>query len=387
MSSNKHETYFPEVDYLRAYAILLVLFRHTHYSFPFFITDYPIFLQGTWSGVDLFFVFSGFVITLSLVPSSQALHAGRLSLKNYLSSFFVRRFFRLLPIAFTSIALYMILGYGYNSSGQFGKFQELKQEVLPILLYFHNYYIWTGGSTNMSWYWSLSIEEQFYLIYPFILAFIPRRKVQMILFGFFIVLITFILRPFTTPSFESVDFKLWPFFTTPSHLRFDALFAGCLSALVHLKYRFTFYDWISKHIALGRLLVAVCLFGIVTFGAILPHFQLTSYPAIILCSSFLVLIAASSKRLIPTFGFQNVFNWIGKRSYSLYLFHIIAIRSINEFWFRSYGLEETQLSNLQGVIGYVSALLLTILLVEFLFVFVETKSIQIGRKLSNRILN
>jgi peptidoglycan/LPS O-acetylase OafA/YrhL len=134
-------------------------------------------------------------------------------------------------------------------------------------------------------------------------------------------------------------------------------------------------------------LFAASLFGIAIVGAILPHFQLTSYPAIIVCSSFLVLIAASSKRLIPTFGIQNVFNWIGKRSYSLYLFHFIAIRALNEFWFRSYGLEEAQLSTTQGAIGFVSAMLLTILIVEFLFKVVETKSIEIGRKLSNRILN
>jgi peptidoglycan/LPS O-acetylase OafA/YrhL len=387
MLSNKLKIHFPEVDYLRAVAILLVLFRHTHYCFPAFISDYPIYLQGTWSGVDLFFVISGFVITLSLLPSSQKVHIGSLSFKKYVSSFFVRRIFRLIPIALFSLGVYLFLGYAFNTSGQFGKFSELQQEVLPILFYYHNYYIWSGGSTNMSWYWSLSIEEQFYFVYPFVLVLIPSRKVQFILFGFLILLITFVLRPFTTPSFESVDFKLWPLFTTPSHLRFDALFAGCLTALIHLKYSDRFKKWISNNLILSRIIVLLCLFGVATFGAILPNFQLTGYPTIVLCSSTLVLIAASNKHLIPTLGVPKVFNWIGKRSYSIYLFHMIAIRSVNEFWFRMYGMEEAELSNTQGAIGLFSALLLTVIIVEILFRLLETKSIKIGQNISNRILS
>lgn len=386
MQSTKLQTRLLEVDYLRAYAILFVLFRHTHYSLPTFITKYPLILQGTWSGVDLFFVISGFVITLNILPSSQSYLGGGITLKEYLGSFFLRRIFRLLPIAFMALTLNVILTYAFNESGQFGKINEVTTEVIPILLYYYNYYIWTGGTSNMSWYWSLSIEEQFYFIYPFLLILISKPKSRLTLFFIIVVSITFFVRPLTTPAFETVEYKLWPKFTTPSHLRFDALFAGCILGLLFNQYRNIITKFVINNLIATRFLAIVALFGVATFGIIFPKFELTSYPSIIFCSSILILIASTESKVIPTFGMNKIFTWIGKRSYSIYLFHMISIHVINEIWFRSMGLNKNQLTWTQGVVGFCGAMALTAILAELFYNLIESKGIKFGHKISNGIL-
>lgn len=385
-TSNIMQTRILEVDYLRAYALLLVLFRHTHYSLPTIITRYPLILQGTWGGMDLFFVLSGFVITLTIMPSLELYLKGRLSLKQYLGSFFLRRIFRLLPIALIALTLNVILTYAFNASGQFGKFNEVIKEVVPILFYYYNYYIWIGGSANMSWYWSLSIEEQFYFIYPFLLILISKPKSRLIIFFLIVASITFFVRPLTTPSFESVEFKLWPKFTTPSHLRFDALFVGCILGLIFLKHGNTINNFVKTNLTITRFFAIVALFGVATFGIILPKFELTGYPSIILCSAILILIASSESKIIPTFGMNKIFTWIGKRSYSIYLFHMISIHLVNEILFRSTGLNKNQLTWTVGFVGFFCAMSLTAILAELFYFLIESKGIKLGHKISNRIL-
>lgn len=378
--------YYQEVDYLRALAILLVVFRHSHYAFAATIYDYPMALQGTWSGVDLFFVISGFVITLSLLPLRDQWRSGAITVRHYLGAFFVKRIFRLLPVGLFALALNVGLAYAFNESLQFGPFGEVKQEILPILLYYYNYYVWTGGSTHMAWYWSLSIEEQFYFLYPFLLLLIPRKRWLFLVSLLVIAAVTFVVRPWLTPSFESVGYKLWPTFTTPSHLRFDGLFAGCAAALLYLKYGTSIKNWLANHRPRATVIVLTACFGVACFGAVLPHFEVTSYPAIILCSVVLVLIGAANLRLIAPLGLPRVVDWIGRRSYAIYLFHLIALHAVNEIWLRFFGLQEAKLSLIQGFVGLIAALALTVVLSELAFRIIETPGIRFGHKMASRLI-
>ncbi len=375
-----------EIDYLRAIALLLVLFRHVHYALPIFITDYPLILQGTWSGADLFFVISGFVITLSLYPIWLLYKQGEISFGKYLGSFFCKRVLRLLPLAIITLILNVTLAHIFNRSGQFGQVSDLHNEIIPILFYYYNYYVWYGGSTNMGWYWSLSIEEQFYFIYPLLLALLSHRSIQLAVFIITILAITFLIRPFTTPSFDHVRDSLWPSYTTPSHLRIDSILAGCAAAMVHIHHKAIIHQWLKKHLSFVRFLLIFCFLGIMFFGIVLPRYELTGYPSIMICSTVLVIIAAAGLPGFSKIPGRRILLWIGTKSYAIYLFHMVAIHIVNEIWFRCYGIEEKQLTITQGIVGLISALSLTAVFAEISFRWVESKGIRVGHRLAERIL-
>ena len=119
-----------EIETIRAIAILLVIFRHVHYALPIGIADYPAWLQGTWSGVDLFFVISGFVITGSLLQQDKLRQAGELTSGRMLGQFYWRRVFRLLPASLLTVAFYAACTAWLNTSGVFGTLEDVGQELI-----------------------------------------------------------------------------------------------------------------------------------------------------------------------------------------------------------------------------------------------------------------
>jgi peptidoglycan/LPS O-acetylase OafA/YrhL len=376
-----------EIDLLRGFAILLVLFRHTHYSLPVSIGQYPWLLQGTWSGVDLFFTLSGFVITLSLVPMVEASRAGAYRTEALLRAFFARRALRLLPLSLLTLGASLLLARVFNASGQFGEWSTIRGEILPVLLNYYNYHAWLGGSGVLSWYWSLAIEEQFYAVFPFVLLALRTRRAQALAFAAGIALITFVIRPFFTPDFAAVNHKLWPAFTTPSHLRFDTILAGCLAGLLWLDRGPTLTEFARRHRAALRAAAWTGLATIALAAVLLPRFELTCYPVIIAASTALTLIAAAGAGATPTLGLPAALNWIGRRSYAIYLVHMPMIRAANELWFRATGLAEADLSMPQGLIGLAAALLATGVAAEALARTVESPGIEAGRRWSTRILS
>lgn len=153
--------YRPDVDGLRAVAVLLVLFFHAGLGF-----------SGGFIGVDVFFVISGFLIT-GLILKEQ--DAGKFSLVN----FWVRRIRRILPavtvIAVTVLAVgfFLLLPVDYT---------KLAHSAVAQQLMLSNFFFWRntgyfGGEADVMpllHTWSLAVEEQFYLGYPFLLIFLHR---------------------------------------------------------------------------------------------------------------------------------------------------------------------------------------------------------------------
>ena len=147
----------PSLDGLRAISILLVMGLHTlqrhdlshHSSFLW----YALFNGGT--GVYIFFVISGYLIT-SLLLHEQS-RTGGISL----GSFYLRRAFRILPPLYFYVAVVALCA-------ALGRLALPRIDLLSALFFFHNY-----AATSMGWsvehFWSLSVEEQFYLIWPVVL--------------------------------------------------------------------------------------------------------------------------------------------------------------------------------------------------------------------------
>ncbi len=161
--------YRADIDGLRAIAVLLVVVYHAS----------PTWLSGGFIGVDVFFVISGFLITRLLFEEEQV--SGQISL----AAFYARRIRRLLPALLLMLASVMLLGLMVLSPA-IGEVQGLAQSTLATLALVSNHYF--ARSTGyfdepaeqqvLLHTWSLSVEEQFYLIWPVLLLLLLRAARQ-----------------------------------------------------------------------------------------------------------------------------------------------------------------------------------------------------------------
>lgn len=361
-----------EIQTLRAIAILLVMIRHLHYALPIFVSDYPKVLQGTWAGVDLFFVISGYVITRSLMKSIDERRAGGITFGQALRSFYIRRVFRLLPVGYLVLAMYLLGCWLMSAPAAFPPLHEVVMEVPYIILYVYNIAVPYINQSYLGWHWSLSVEEQFYMFYPLLLFAIAGVKNKAAWFLSVVVVISVIVRPVYAAIIQKES--LWPYYTTPTFLRCDLLLAGCAIAFLPARINFG-SSWVQ------RLLVWVSVFMVGTVGGWINTPWLYAYPVILVFSFLLVKIAAQQQGAIPV---NRFFEWCGARSYVLYLLNIPVLHFADAVYFRISGhsIKEAPIST--GLICLLSALVFTFFLADVLHRWVEKPCIRIGKRFSER---
>jgi peptidoglycan/LPS O-acetylase OafA/YrhL len=150
-----------QLDALRAFAVLSVLFAHLVSHPPRWLTIFP------WAalGVQLFFVLSGFLITGILLDSRKQVEAGATRLW-MLRQFYMRRFLRIIPLYYAVVLVGWII-----------RLPGFTETLGWNLTYSTNFYIvlkagWIDAASHL---WTLSVEEQFYLVWPWIVLFLPSR--------------------------------------------------------------------------------------------------------------------------------------------------------------------------------------------------------------------
>jgi peptidoglycan/LPS O-acetylase OafA/YrhL len=212
----------PALDGLRGLAILLVMFYHYGVGINHqqsLIQHVVWSLSGFgWTGVDLFFVLSGFLITRILLQSRDA--------DNYFSSFYARRFLRICPIYYVSLfVLFLVVPLILRTESAH---MPSLHERLWYFAYLQN---WLNVFGRMAWpimlthYWSLGVEEQFYLIWPLIIYCLPpKRLLQSIIAA---CIFSLILRLTLMALLVSPETIYRNTFT-----RMDALFIGAACALL-----------------------------------------------------------------------------------------------------------------------------------------------------------
>jgi peptidoglycan/LPS O-acetylase OafA/YrhL len=216
----------PELDGLRGLAILQVLIWHFgneaissgSHRFFFYLKDASALF---WSGVDLFFVLSGFLIGGILLDARNS--------PNYFKTFYARRVFRIIPIYTVVIGLfYLCLATGVP--GRLAGSDWLFGPTAPWYAYASfTQNIHFGMGKPASWLgvtWSLAIEEQFYLILPAVVWFVPRRRLPYVLSA--AILAAPLLRIFLNLYYAHG--KLASFFLMPC--RADALLLGVVAAML-----------------------------------------------------------------------------------------------------------------------------------------------------------
>ncbi len=155
--------YLPGLDGMRALAVIAVMVYHANSTW----------LRGGFFGVEVFFVISGYLITLLLIAERE--RSGRVDMKQ----FWIRRARRLLPALFTMLLMLTVWTALFKSS-ELGK---LRGDVLGGLFYVSNWYqVWVGAGyaaandfAPLRHLWSLAVEEQFYLVWPLVMAVLLRN--------------------------------------------------------------------------------------------------------------------------------------------------------------------------------------------------------------------
>ena len=232
----------PSLDGLRAVSIGFVLFSHAFGTRNFPVHSFPaVGAMGSF-GVRVFFIISGFLITTLLLK--ERARTGRISIK----AFYTRRFLRIFPAFYTYVgACAILLALGWRT--------VLAGDLLHALTYTVNYHHPHGWL--FAHIWSLSVEEQFYLLWPAVIAFAgPLWAARAAMAAILVV-----------PVFRLATLQFFPmpaaYFGQQFHLTADALATGCLLAAAH--------NWLGSQpryldFLRGRFFVLVPIFGLLLNG-------------------------------------------------------------------------------------------------------------------------
>lgn len=305
MSSIK---YRPEIDGLRAIAVISVIIYHLNENW----------LSGGFLGVDIFFVISGFLITGIIITEIQQ---NSFSFKQ----FYTRRIKRIYPAFITVMALVSLIA---SAIFIYKDFDQLRKTIELATAFLSNFYLGlTQGYFDLSanenpvlHIWSLAVEEQYYLIFPLILI-LAYKKFREIKALFIITLILFFILLATSfiPANFYKEVLHQPNIYYLSNLRFPELLVGSLLAIYH---NLSASKQASNVIAiLSTLLLFSCLFLMHNNIAFIPGVTLI-LPCIF---TALIIHTTSQNNIIKLCLSNKAIVFIGKISYSLYLYHWIFI--------------------------------------------------------------
>ncbi len=332
LEKERSESRIPELDGVRGVAILMVVGLH-YIRFPqessaWFIKLSSAVVMFGWSGVDLFFVLSGFLIGGILMDNRNA--------SNYFRTFYVRRACRIFPLYFFWLALYyvlpLILPRGFPGYSECFGWEISHFPKWGYIFYLQNFYAAATSNMGPLWMaatWSLAVEEQFYLVLPAVLWIILPRKPLPIL----IVLIALV------PAF-----RIYMYLFHSSYLLFllfpcraDSLLLGVLCA--YLLRQESVYTWLLRNkMALYALFLCLLLpIGyLISLGygngikRVLDSFELGSFgfTAIALFYACFIMIALVDKTgIIARLLRIRLLRHFGSIAYGIYLIHL-AIRGI-----------------------------------------------------------
>lgn len=356
----------PELDGLRGIAILLVLGFH-------YINNQLGLAEGSlgrevalvtsfgWTGVDLFFVLSGFLIGTGLLRNK---HSPRL-----FTTFYMRRLVRIVPNYYLLIGLFLII----VNLPFFAKSRIVhKNDIIPwwsYLLMVHNIFMGRAhslGSGAVNVTWSIGIEEQFYLIFPLVVCFVPKKWIPYILL--LAIGMASVFRSFY--SHWIPRYVLLP-------CRMDAIAMGALIAYCNEELDLETLLWKGRVwfmlVMVGNL--AFCLYRFYRYQdlGINRHFFITVF-----FGGCLLAALVYKNTFYGAFLRIGLLTWIGTISYSLYLFHYLIL-SLLEYSLLHYN-DGVMLSNWKDGLVSVFALGLSFLFAWFVYRNLETPLVKFGKR-------
>lgn len=363
---------FTGLDGLRGLAMLMVIFIHLH-------------LMGIgWIGLSSFFVLSGFLITRVLM-SDQAKSD---SLGDYLKRFYGRRSLRIFPIYYAYLTVLLVATYFI------GRLEDVRENIPFAYMYVFNWYQVIEEphhSRMLNHLWSLSVEEQFYLVWPFLLLFTPRRLFP------WLALVVVASGPlvrywisevwFDEPSDSGVIMQQYLYVLTTSHL--DAFALGALINFVSYRPKAWHY---------GLLIAVALVSGAMangTLGAVDwdPHampltlgwplympdgFQYIWGYTLVNLFWFVIICSILTEGPVKQFFSIRILDFLGKRSYSTYIIHFPILALIVPIWHDSQEMFGEMLGTFIILPPY---LLVVFVLADLTYRFIELPMLDLKERL------
>ncbi|NOR69585.1 MAG: acyltransferase family protein [Methylomarinum sp.] len=354
-----------EIQSLRGYAIILTVVAHFGTLLPQLNPYLSYFWLG--GGVDLFFCISGFVIASILLVKSKD-DFFELSIP-----FFIKRIYRLWPAAFFWSFVVLFFSLVFNNSGAFSTFEN--NFIVAISGWFQvvnfkivscAYYSFTecSGGSPLRLYWSLSLEEQFYFIFPALLYFLGNKKVAVLALVFFVGQF-FLYRPWPSP--------LW-FFRT------DAICLGILIAWFQLQ---GYSKFVCPVILEKKVWRSVCSFSLLASLFMVAKSEVVWFynGLVVLVAGGLVFIASFGKGYFLNDGLmRRALVFIGDRSYSIYLTHMVSFVFVKELFYR---FELHSREGYWAICLAVTSLVCILIFSEFSYRIIEQPLRRKGRLIAN----
>ena len=321
----------PALDGLRGIAILLVLLRHSIFGVGTVLAGEPrsrliagLLAAGqlTWSGVDLFFVLSGFLIGGILLDARDS--------PRYFQTFYLRRSYRILPLYFVAmgVLLFTHLPWYALLAGP-GRFRPLEIPSWAYTTFTQNFWmarLGTFGLISASVTWSLAIEEQFYLTVPLLIRRIQIRYLPAVLVAVIVgaPLIRVLIRSMFRDNGGIACYVLTP-------ARADALSLGVLCALLVRRRRV--WDWLVMRRGLLRATTYALFCGLAFmtyrgYDALSVAMTTWGYSWLaVFYSGFLLLALTETGGWFERVLRNRVLGRFGTLAYCLYLIHIPVMQS------------------------------------------------------------
>jgi len=329
--------YQPALDGLRAVAVLFVMGFHSSGPIGNLAAR-----GGGWVGVDVFFVISGFLITSILLHEKE--NNGFINLKN----FYLRRMLRLMPAYYAFLTCTAIFNPTHC--------QHMGAAVGIALVYLSNYDLvlgWNhieGSGTDITW--SLALEEQFYLLWPTVLNLLSKHLFKITIGS---IIICQLWKVFLLTHGAS-----WPYLEAAFDTKIDTLMFGALGAMAYFQPQSR--AWLNKFLSSKFVPLAIFALLLIYVRAIghpsgtMSLFNQIIYwdvrlPAFAALTTALILsICVQPNSLVATMLSCGIFTWLGKLSYSIYLWHglsFLVLMSVLKF-----PLEKWQIE----IVGYLTAI-------------------------------
>lgn len=302
----REKTRFGSLDGLRCLCIGLVLWHHRPMLFAEG-TELPRILSRGFTGVDFFFVLSGFLITTLLLREED--REGRFSLVG----FYRRRFFRIIPLYFLVVTLCALWWIGMRGQGEWWGYLPYYYGFLANFL--------DGDIPLLAPTWSLSVEEQYYLVWPALLLLIPAVKWRMPLVTVLIAAI-YATAAGILPRLHVAETALARIVLPDP--AYGAILIGSLAALIlHCPKGFAAVWRILGH----RVSPLVLLLALIAAWQFLPE-DLLGWPGLVMhllmVGVLTGLVLREDHVLAPALRWRPVAR-IGEISYGLYLWHLFGL--------------------------------------------------------------
>ena len=289
--------YLPELDALRAVAVIMTLLAHFS----------PIEIPYMWYGVPIFFTISGFLITSILLNSINKQNG--INKITIIKNFMIRRALRLFPIYYIFILTFWL-------AKNYLHLQLWKDEFTPYFFtYTPNFIIFKIGANNASCFahlWSLGVEEQFYLFWPWLILY-PSKKIRLPIIIFMMIFSCL----FVVFYYKVDQIKALPF------ANFHTLGVGALLACFYTEKTNTLY-WLKK------FRQVIFLFTFSHLVVVLIYFNQSSaiwhlYREVSLCACTFSIVLCSIygwTGFIKYFTQNRQIQYLGTISYGIYLYHM-----------------------------------------------------------------